>query len=169
MTLLEILEITKNLIDETDVDEQIDIIVKSAINEAYNTLCSVDKRVTTAYIPIINGVASLPEDYISTVKVTPKLKPSDMYVGNTIVTDSTGVYTLVYSHSREDLVNDSDEPDLHPTLVPALWNWAAYKYWMHRKRNGVPDYFLQAYSMIVNNFITNNNSNNTAEFVVDWR
>lgn len=169
MTLAEILEITKNLIDETDEDPQIDIIVKSSINEAYRTLCTVDKRVTTAYIPIINGIATLPVEYISTVKISPALTGRDMYAGNTIVTDKQGVFTLTYAYSREELQSNSDEPDLHPSLMPALYNWAAYKYWMHRKRAGVPEYFYNVYNTIVNTFIINNNTSTEAEYVTDWR
>lgn len=169
MTLKEIMDIVKNLIDETDVDPQIDVIVKSSINEAYRNLCSVDKRVTTAYIPVVNGVATLPENYISTVKLSPKLSDGDMYVGNTIVTDKTGTFTLVYTYTRNELTRDTDEPDLHPSLVSALWNWAAYKYWMHRKRSGIPDYFLQAYNSTLNGFLLNQGANIEPEYVIDYR
>lgn len=166
MTFAELINITKNLIDETDVDEQIDIIVKSAINEGYRNLCTIDKRVTTAYVPIINGVATLPEDYISTVKITPKFSGSDMYAGNSIITDKSGVFTLVYAYSREDLVLDNDEPDLSRTLIPALYNYAAYKYWLHRKKSEVAERFLQSYNTITSTY-SFNNSSSEPEYITD--
>lgn len=166
MTFAELINITKNLIDETDVDEQIDIIVKSAINEGYRNLCTVDKRVTTAYVPIINGVATLPEDYITTIKITPKLSGIDMYAGNTIITDKSGVFTLVYAYSREDLVANTDEPDLSRTLIPALYNYAAYKYWLHRKKSEIAQRFYEAYNQVTNSYVFNT-SNSEPEYIVD--
>ena len=60
MNFRELIDLTNNTIDETDQDDQIDVIVKNAINKAYLDLSNIDLRVTRAYVPVINGVATLP-------------------------------------------------------------------------------------------------------------
>ena len=70
-----------NRIDETDYDEQIENIVEGAINQAYMELCKIDKRISRAYIPVINGVATLPENTLEIIKVIPELGKEDKIEG----------------------------------------------------------------------------------------
>lgn len=160
MNFKDIQDIAYNMIDEVDLDEQVEIIVKSAINESYMSLCARDKRVQTAYVPIIMGVATLPEDIISVEKITPPLGQTDKRIGSNIITDKTGTFSVLYSYVREPLVTDNDEPDLHLTLQYALATYACYKYFEYRKKESVASTFLTNYSMAIMEF---DNAFNTGE------
>lgn len=152
MNYKEIQDIAYNMIDEVDLDDQIAVIVQSAINKAYLDLCVKDKRITITYVPIIRGVATLPDDIISVERITPNLSTDDKRVGNNIITDKTGTFSLVYSYIREPLINDTDEPDLHLSLQYALATYACYKYFEYRKKTDVASTFLTNYNIEVMNF-----------------
>lgn len=164
MKFIDLLNLTYNEIDEIDEDEQIEIIVKGGINEAYSILCQKDIRLNRAYIPIINGVATLPEDFISVIKCTPELT-NERIIGNSIITDKEGTYELLYSYVREQLENDNDEPDLHLTLQYALIQYACYKYFLHRKKINVADSFYKNYEMYIYKFETEKNGSYRAETI----
>lgn len=141
-----------NIIDETDDDEQIDIIVKLAINEAYSLLAPMDKRLTRAFVPIVNGVSTLPNNLLEVVSIKPKLSGSDRVEGNSILTDKKGVFEILYSYVRESLTADNDEPDLHETLQYAMVDYACYKYYMHRKKDNVAMLFFNNYQQTISKF-----------------
>lgn len=152
MILREMLEVVYNAIDETDEDEQVAIICKNAINEAYSLLCMEDVRLTTSYVPVINGVAEIPNDCAKIVKITPELDRNDVKVGNNIVTNKKATYTILYNYIREPLIYDEDEPDLHLTLHMALVNYACYKYFLHRKRTDVGQMYLEKFNQDIYKF-----------------
>jgi hypothetical protein len=153
MTFLEMLDICRNVTDETDQDDQIDVILKSAINEAYRKLRVIDKRITKAYIPIIDGIATLPEDFMSLVSSTPTLTQEDIIVGrNQIVTSKTGTLTLLYSYFPDDLVADTDEPELHILLQNALTEYANYRYYQYKKKVEVANLHYSNYIANVKDF-----------------
>lgn len=152
MTFIEMLTKVYNIIDEVDEDEQIEIICKGALNEAYKSLCTKDIRLTTAYIPAINGVASLPNDLISIKKIKPELQNGDMKVGNNIITDKQVTFEVLYNYAREDLISDNDEPDLHVILQDSMVNYACYKYFQHRKRIDVANSFFEKYQQGIFDF-----------------
>lgn len=152
MNFGELIKLTYNYIDETDEDEQIEIIVKGAINEAYSILSSKDARLNRAYIPIINGVATLPEDNIGIVNCTPALESSDLIIDNNIITSKTGTLELLYKYVRETLVDDNDEPDIHLLLQYAMVNYACYKYFLYRKKVEVAQSFNNQYEGYVFKF-----------------
>lgn len=160
MNFKEIVDLALNSIDETDYDEQVEIIVKNAINKAYADLCLKDKRLTRAFIPIINGIATLPEDFLELQKCTPELTYEDNKIGNNIITNKTGVLEIIYCYVRDALVEDDDEPDLHINLQHALATWACYKYFEYRKKVEVANSFLNNYNIEVFNFenLVNNGS-----------
>ena len=56
MNFKEIIDLAYNMIDETDYDEQVEIIVKEAINEAYQDLAKIDMRLSIGYFP--NGYSA---------------------------------------------------------------------------------------------------------------
>lgn len=141
-----------NNIDEVDFDEQIEIIVKNAINESYIRLCAEDIRLTKAFVPIINGVVTLPSNLISIVKTIPTLDATDYIVGGSIVTDKTGMLEILYSYVREALIEDTDEPDLHDSLQNALVTFAHYKYLLHRKKTNEAQMLLNEYNISVYTF-----------------
>lgn len=152
MTFKEILDVVYNTIDETDYDDQIEVIVKSAINEAYQSLCKEDVRLNRAYLPIINGLCTLPTNIINIVKTTPELAGGDRVIGNSVITDKSGVIELLYSYVREVLINDEDEPDLHEILVNAIPHYASYKYFSHRKKGEVANIFYGNYMNAIYEF-----------------
>jgi hypothetical protein len=136
--------------NQTDADPQIDIIVKTAINHAYmNELAKVDKRVTRAYVPIINGAATLPDDILSIESITPEIKPGDRRIGNVILTSLTGVFTLDYSYLREPLVNDTDELDLSKKYFYPLALYGAYAYYKHRKKSNEEQSYFVAFRQAI--------------------
>ena len=151
MNFKEIIDLAYNMIDETDYDEQVEIIVKEAINEAYQDLAKIDMRLSIGYFPIIRKMATLPNECIKIVETTPAISGTDKVVGNTIVTSKTGVFEVMYATARENLVNDNDEPDLHVSAHHNLANFACYKYWLHRKKIDVAEAFLQKYTIERNN------------------
>ena len=77
MNFKQLLDLTYNMIDEVDEDEQIEIIVKGAINEAYRDLAKIDKRISTAYIPVIMGTITLPDNCLQVVSTSPELTNED--------------------------------------------------------------------------------------------
>ena len=152
MTYADILTSIYNIIDEVDLDDQVTIIVKNAVNESYARLCAEDVRLTKAYVPVINGVATMPTNLISIVKLTPALTNTDFVKGNSIVTNNTGTFELLYSYVREALDLDTDEPDLHDTLIGALVSFAHYKYFLHRKKADMAQLMLNEYNSCIYTF-----------------
>lgn len=145
MNFKELLDITRNLIDEIDVDEQVDVIIKSAINQAYQELGLMDSRVTSTVIPIINRLLTVPTDFVKIVTSTPSLEGSRK-IGNSFLTDKTGTVTMVYEYSREMLVNDTDEIDLAQELLYPLALYGASKYFAYRKKVEVANHFIESYN-----------------------
>lgn len=156
MKFIEIKTLAYNLIDETDLDEQVEIIVENSINEAYSELCKKDIRLTTAFVPIINRVATLPEDIIEIHECIPELEAGDRLIGSNIITDKEGILEIIYSYIREPLTNDNDEPDLHLDLQYALANFACYKYFLYRKKVEIANGFLNNYESKVYKFEQSN-------------
>lgn len=149
MTFNEIVNLAYNMIDEIDYDEQVEVIVKNAINEAYADLCKKDKRLTRAFVPIINGVATLPDDIISIEECEPSLDTSDRQVGNSIITNKEGILEILYAYSRDSLVEEEEEPELHKDLHRALAMFACYRYFLYRKKIDVAHSFLNSYDTLV--------------------
>lgn len=160
-----------NIIDETDYDEQIEVIVKGAINSAYRMLCEEDTRLTRAYLPIVNGVVTLPINLLNVKKIIPELGDGDYFEGNTIITDKEGVLEILYTYIRDELKEDEDEPDIHDSLINCLISYACYKYFLHRKKSTSAQMFLTEYTntlMSFRNLIKDRNKTNTAkEFIQD--
>ena len=165
MNFKELVDLSYNTIDETDYDEQVESIVKNAINKAYLDLSNIDKRVARTYVPIINGVATIPNNCNKIIKTTPKLTFEDKIIGGSIITDKEGVIELLYSYTREPMIEDTDEPDLNITLQYALSTYACYKYFEYRKKMDVASGFLNNFMQEVNSF--NSNMDNTPERIVE--
>lgn len=161
MNFRELIDLANNIIDETDYDEQIEAIVKSALNKSYLDLSNLDKRVTRAYIPIVNGVVTIPTNCNKIISTVPKLEVYDRVVGNSIITDKEGVIEMLYSYTREPLVEDEDEPDLNIVLQYAMVTYACYKYFEHRKKTEVANTFLNNYTQELQMF--NNDLDMTPE------
>lgn len=165
MNFKQLKEICFNTIDEIDEDNQIDIIVSNALNESYAVLSRKDKRLARAFIPIINGIATLPMNCLDIIKTTPELNGADQIIGTSILTKHTGVLETLYNYKRDRLVNDEDEPDLHENLQDAMVAYACYRYWQHRKKVEVAQLFFRNYSEIVYSFEPENTA---IQEVVQW-
>lgn len=152
MNLKEIIDLSYNTIDEIDYDEQIEVIVKGAINEAYVELAKIDTRIGTAYVPVINRVLTLPEGCLKIIETTPSLDSSDKVHGNSIITDKTGVIEMIYALTPEKLKNDDDIPEINEFLHEALSLYACYKYYMHRKKVEMANGFYSRYMQKINDY-----------------
>lgn len=126
MTLADILNLVSNNLNIKEDDSSTRVTIKNVSNEAYMILCAIDKRIANAYIPIINGIATIPQTSLGVLKCTPPLDYGDKIYGNSIVTNKTGVLEILYFYARERLVEDEDELDLHITLQQALINYVCY-------------------------------------------
>lgn len=120
LTLLEVTNLIANSMGIKADDSSNIALIRSYINEAYLMLCSVDKRVTKAYVPIINGIATIPNNSLGIVKCTPELSFRDKVYGKSIVTDKTGILEMLYYTTRDMVVQDEDEFDLHELLQQAI-------------------------------------------------
>lgn len=152
LTLADILNIVSKSLSIKEDDTSTRALIKNAANEAYMILCNVDKRISTAYIPIINGIATLPETSLGVVKCTPALSNSDRAYGNVIMTDKTGVLEILYFYARELLVEDEDELDLHITLQQALINYICFIVSNTNGEQSKADGFYNAYLRNISQF-----------------
>lgn len=153
MDLLEIKNKIKNMIDETDEDEQVNIIIKTGIDESYSKMCKVDKKLNRAYLPIINGICQMPEDFISLAETKPKLNPSDKLIGSQILTSKKGSLEVLYNYMREPLINDTQVPDIDLSLQNAMVNYVCYKYYQYRKKPQIAEMFLGSYNNTVQEYL----------------
>ena len=167
LTLKDIVNLTIKSLKIKQDDVNSIALIKNAINKAYIDLSNIDKRVSRAYIPIINGVATLPNNLNKIIKTNPKLTFLDYTVGNSIITDKTGVIEVLYSYTREPLIEDTDEPDLDITLQYALSTYACYKYFEHKKDILTANSFLNNYMQEIVSF--NQDKDNSPETVIDIR
>jgi hypothetical protein len=148
MTFKDIVDLTKNRIDELDSSAQIDVILKSAVNDAYiNELSQYDKRISTAFVPVINGTANLPEDVDTIESIAPSLTGSERRVGNTILSSRTVTFNIVYSYIRQTLIDDTDVLDMSDKFKVLLSTYACYLYFQYRKKTSIAQMFLDEYNM----------------------
>ena len=166
MTKLELVTAVKNIIDELDTDTQIDSIINSGIDFAYRyDLAKIDKRLSTSYLPVVNGMATLPSDMLSIESISPVLGTSDRIVGNAILTAQDTTFTLIYSLVR-DVLSDKDELDLNQGLINSVISYCCYMYYKYKKKLDVANQYIQEYENSKQNYIMNQN-NNVIETVVD--
>lgn len=166
MNLQEVLELTNNIIDETDYDQQIETIVKNAINFAYLTIANkIDKK--SELIPIsYSKVVKLPTNCTSVIDVI----SGDYVLSNidySIKSDSIIFHTkeysdlkLLYNKNIAPLINGTDTLDIEDRYCFACAMYGAYVYSVHRKRIELASLLLSDY----NNLLSNNT---TTELEVD--
>ena len=98
------------------------------------------------------GAITLPDNCLQVVSTSPELTNEDKIVGNSIITNKSGIVKMVYATSPEELIENEDEPDLNIFLHEALCLYACYKYMLHRKKVEESEYFLNRYIMKINNY-----------------
>lgn len=145
MLLREIINLT---IDRLDLKEDLPIedILTTSINEAYMKLNKENPSVRVSYIPIISKIAKLPEDLIEIITTTPILCDDDKRVGNSILTDNIGVFSIVHSYYYEALEGLDDEPQIPSYLHSILSSYACYKF-LQNKAPNVATVFLNEFEM----------------------
>lgn len=152
LNLLEITNAVTNAMSIRQDDLPNIALTKSYINEAYLLLCNEDKRVTKAYLPIINGIATIPSNSLGVVTCTPSLNYSDRIYGNSIVTNKSGVLEVLYYYAREILVEDTDEFDLNSVLQQAIINYACYMICNQRGETTQGESYYNSYMRNVSQF-----------------
>lgn len=148
MKFSEILDQIKNIIDETDEDEQIDVIIKSAVNHAYLfDLAPLLPNIETYYIPAVQGIVELPFESVRIIKTVPELKSEDKKVGKNLIVSNDTLYTITCGINYKKLVNDDDEVMIPDQFTYLLVKYACYMYFEHRKKVEVAQSFLQEYKL----------------------
>ena len=157
MTLQEIKFAINNLIDELDDDEQVDIIITNAINKAIFDLSKIDKRLSSAYCPVIMGKADLPDDALEVIQISPSLIAGERRIGNAILSNRKTTFEVMYNYTRPKLESDTDEPELHEDLHYAIVVYACAMYFKHRKKQDISNMYMQEYQENKYAFIQNLN------------
>lgn len=146
MTLKEILDLTKNRIDETDVDEQIDSLIKNAINHSYLFDLSIkDQHVKSAYVTPVNGVATLPSDILKVISISPALTKDEHRTGNSIISNRDVDFTIIYSVVPKPMISDTDKPIVSERYHYCMSTYACAEYYNFKKKTQNAQLMLRMY------------------------
>lgn len=147
MTFEEILEITKNRIDETYEDEQVDVIIRSAINHAYIfDLSKLDPVFKTTVLVISDGMAKLPNNLRYIESFPRDLVKGEYRKGKYFFSPKEGEQiTIKYAAIPDKLVEDDDEPTISEDLQYLLTTKACEVYFKHRKKNSLANLYREEY------------------------
>lgn len=147
MNFKEIVEATMNKCNVDSDDLQAIEIIKLAINDGYKEIAKVEKIVTTAKVPIIMGKATLPENISELIKVSPSLLAGDKIEGRTIITSLTDkILDITYSYFPDELVNDTDIPEITPKYHSALVNYGCFGYYQFKKKIEIANAYLMSFN-----------------------
>lgn len=155
MTFNDVLTTIRNLIDEPDVDEQIDSIVKNAVNYAYLMIVSkIDKRSTSKEITYSKYI-KFPNDFVSLIDVLSgdEILSRDEYSvkGDMLIfhTNRFNTMTLLYNKTIVPLVNGTDVLDIDDRYCFACAMYGAYVYSIHRKRTELASLLLNDFNSLI--------------------
>jgi hypothetical protein len=158
MTLRELINLTLSRVGEKEGNRKIDSVIKNAVNHSYlYDLSPIDKRISTSYIPVINGKATLPDNIENIEKITPSLIYGERRTGNSILSERDITFTVMYSAFRDALVDDTDEPDLSLKLQYLMSTYACYAYCELVNDNRAST-FLNEYNTQINNISYDDNT-----------
>lgn len=143
MNLRQIINITLDTLELPRGQRNLDNNFRNSINEAYSIFSKVDPSIITSYIPIINGIAKLPSNALEILSCVPELNDTDKIVGKNIITDKTGLFTVIHSYIENPLTEDTDEPIIAECYHPALVDYAVYKYLSIKNPNLAQSYFSE--------------------------
>lgn len=155
LILRDIVSIVSKSLEIKPDDTNTITLVKNATNEAYMLLCKTDKRIARGYIPIVNGIATIPENSLGIMKCTPQLDITDRIYGNSIVTDKEGILEILYFYARDLLIEDEDEIDLHLTLQQGIINFVCYIVCLGRNELNQAESFYNAYMRNISQYEQN--------------
>lgn len=147
MTFEEILEITRNRIDETYEDAQVDNIIKNAINHAYLfDLSKIDPVFKTIEVTIQDGKAILPDDLRTIESIGREYKKGEYRKGKTFFSPSNNEkIKITYSSVPERLSNNEDVPTISEDLQYLLSTKGCEVYFQHRKKNNLAIMYKDEY------------------------
>lgn len=155
MNLSEVLKITNDLIDETDIDEQIESIIKNAINYAYLIIASkIDRRSISKELTYSKFI-KVPNDFVSVIDMLggDEILTSDDYSikGDTIIfhTKRFSSVTMIYNKTTLPLVNPTDILDIDDRYCFACAMYGAYAYSVHRKRTELASILLSDFNNLI--------------------
>lgn len=171
--LKDIIDLTKNRVDEVDVDTQIDDIIRNAIIFAYMfKIPALDKLYSSSVVISINGLVELPEDLIRIETISPSLSDGEYRKGRTLFVKSTDgtAYSIVYEAKREVPTKDTDTIETTDELKYLMSTYACYVYNQYRKRSAVADMYLNEFNIGIQNIYNDsiNNLENFPEVVEDY-
>ncbi|MDD6769693.1 hypothetical protein [Inconstantimicrobium porci] len=154
MRFIDVINTCKNIIDETDEDEQIDAIVKPAINYAYLRIATtVDKRTKVANINY-SKLVEVPKDFASLVDI---ISGEDV-LGETDYTIKANMIIfhekfdnlkLIYSKTITPLVNDNDVLDIDDRYCLGCALYGCYCYFVYRKKVEVAQLLLSDWNALL--------------------
>ncbi len=167
MNLKEIKDAINNQIDELDIDEQVDIITLNAVNKAISDLSRLDKKLGSAYCPVIMGKAELPDDVLEIIEISPSLVLGEKRIGSSILSKRNVTFEVMYNYTRDKLVDDNSEPELHQDLHYSLVLYACAMYFKHRKKIEIANAYLQEYEQSKAEFVQNLNQDKFGDGQMD--
>lgn len=150
-TFGELLTYTKNRVNFIDEDEQVDMILKEAINQSYTTISKQIKTLQTAYLPVIDGVALLPDDCLEVIKLEPELYASDRIKGSNILTKHEGTLTVSYVGTIDRLEKPQDVLDIPQQYIYPISTYACSQYYAFKKKLDIADYLYGNYMELLEN------------------
>lgn len=136
---------------DTDDIQGIDVI-KLGINEAYYEIAKAEGFTITTPVPIINGIVSLPDDLFEIKKIVPELLDSDYISGSRIFTDHKGSLNITYSYTPEELINDTDIPEISIKFIKALIHFGCFSYYQFKKKDKVAVSYMNSYERLMSKF-----------------
>lgn len=154
MNFKEVLDMTRNIIDEVDVDEQIDVIIKNAINFAYlNIINKIDKKSETIDV-VYSKIYKLPSNCNSIIDIFSGDNVLS-YVDYSVKSDVIIFHKkfdnlkLLYTKSVAPLVLDTDVLEIDDRYCLACAMYGAYVYSIHRKRIELASILLSDYNNLI--------------------
>lgn len=148
-------EIIESVMNKCNVDEDdtqgIDVI-KMGINESYFEISKLDGYTIRMPLPIINGIVSLPEDLFEIKKIEPELLSDDRIDGSRIFTGHKGTLTITYSFTPEELINDTDIPEISARFRNALIHYGCFSYYQFKKKDKVAASYYNSYDRLIKKY-----------------
>lgn len=158
MKFSEALTLAKNRVDETDTDTQIDAILAAAMQKAWMRIKTkvLPDTATATLVPTTNYTA-LPADFYSLYN------PKAAFMGYDYrITGKTLWFELIPTEIRIEyikapalLTEGLVEIDLPYPLVYAMTSYAAYTYFLHRKKESLAQGYLSEFEGELMNYLDN--------------
>lgn len=167
MNRKELLEETKNIVNDTDIDEQIDNIILTGMNHYYmHEMSDVWQNYKFSYVPVILGVGRLPDDCLEIIEYDPPLITGEFRRGNAILSKRNVLFRISYNGAREALLKDTDIPEIPEQYHYLLIYAGAMAYFNYRKKIAVSDWYKTLLDEEIYK-IKNGSTDNEVEYVRD--